>query len=155
MRLRALHHRDMSSAAEVRDDLTRERLTAAAAHLPGLTVEEFSADWWDGQAHGPCLVIRGGRGGRRQRVVETGGEAVIVPFARRAAERWLADRRKPRRVELVVPAQRQPEDVAVDGVVDAVRCPTPGCGAMIPLDYAGGCPVCGDSVVADPAWSRG
>ena len=145
----------MTSAAEARDDLTRERLTAAAAHLPGLTIEDFSADWWDGQAHGPCLVIRGGRGGRRQRVVETGGEAVIVPFARRSAERWLADRRKPGRVELVVPDQRRPEDVAVDGVEDAVRCPTPACGAMIPLGYAGGCPVCGDSVAADPAWLGG
>jgi hypothetical protein len=145
----------MSSAAEVRDDLTRERLTAAAAHLPGLTVEDFVSDWWDGQAHGPCLVIRGGRGGRRQRVVETGGEAVIVPFARRTAERWLADRRKPRRVELVVPEQRTPPDVTVDGVVDALRCPTPACGAMIPLDYVGGCPVCGDSAVADPAWPAG
>jgi hypothetical protein len=141
----------MTSAAEVRDDLTRERLTAAAAHLPGLTIEEFSADWWDGQAHGPCLIIRGGRRARRQRVVETGGEAVIIPFARRSAERWLAERRKPRRVELVVPEQRHPRDVAVDGVLDAVRCPTPGCGAMIPLGFAGGCPVCGDSAFADPA----
>jgi hypothetical protein len=145
----------MSSAAQARDDLTRERLMAAAAYLPGLMIEEFSADWWDGQAHGPCLVIRGGRGGRRQRVVETGGEAVIVPFARRSAERWLADRRKPRRVELVVPEPRPAGDVAVDGVDDAVRCPTPACGAMIPLDYAGGCPVCGDSVVADLAWLGG
>jgi len=70
-------------------------------------------------------------------------------------ERWLADRRRPRRVELVVPEQRRSEDVAVDGVEDAVRCPTPACGAMIPLGYAGGCPVCGDSAVADPAWPGG
>lgn len=142
----------MSSAAEVRDDLTRERLMAAAAHLPGLTIEDFSADWWDGQTHAPCLVIRGGRHGRRQRVIETGGEAVIVPFSRRTAERWLADRRRPRRVELVVPEQRRPDDIVLDGVADATRCPTPACGALIPLDSAGGCPVCGDSVAADPAW---
>lgn len=145
----------MTSAAEARDDLTRERLMAAAAHLPGLTIEDFSADWWDGQAHGPCLIIRGGRGGRRQRVVEMGGEAVILPFARRTAERWLAERRRPRRVELVVPEQRQSVDVRIDAGHDAVRCPTPACGAMIPLDYAGGCPVCGDSVAADPAWPVG
>lgn len=142
----------MTSAAEVRDDLTRERLMAAAAHLPGLTIEDFSADWWDGQAHGPCLIIRGGRHGRRQRVVETGGEAVIIPFARRSAERWLAERRRPRPGELRVPEQRHSCDVAVDGVLDAVRCPTPACGAMIPLGSASGCPVCGDSAIADPAW---
>jgi hypothetical protein len=75
-----------------------------------------------------------------------------VPFARRSAERWLAARRRPRRVELVVPAQRPGADVVVDGMTDAVRCPTPACGAMLPIGYAGGCPVCGDSPVADPAW---
>lgn len=148
-----LHHRDVATPAELRDDLTRERLTAAAAHLADMAVLSFEQDWWDGQAHTPCLVVRGGRRGRLQRIVETGGDAVIVPFARRVAERWLADRRRPGRPELGIPPQRIPADVVIDGVADATRCPTPGCAAMVPIGCAGGCPVCGDSVVADPAWS--
>ena len=148
-----LHHRLVGTPAEIRDDLTRERLTVAAAHLADMTVLSFEHAWWDGQAHTPCLVIRGGRRGRLQRIVETGGDAVIVPFARRDAERWLADRRRPGRPELGVPPQREASDVVVDGLVDAARCPTPGCAAMVPLDYAGGCPACGDSVVADPGWT--
>jgi hypothetical protein len=150
-----LHHLDVgtAAAAELRDDLTRDRLIAAAAHLAGMTVLEFEQDWWDGQAHTPCLVVRGGRRARLQRIVETGGDAVIVPFARRDAERWLANRRRPGRPELGIPSQRIGSDVVLDGLADATRCPTPGCAVMVPIDYAGGCPVCGDSVVADPAWS--
>jgi hypothetical protein len=148
-----LHHLDVGTPAELRDDLTRERLTSAAAHLADMAVLSFEQNWWDGQAHTPCLVVRGGRRGRLQRIVETGGDAVIVPFGRRSAERWLADRRRPRRPELVVPEQRTASDVVLDGVADATRCPTPACGALVPLSYVGGCPVCGDSVVADPAWS--
>ena len=143
----------MGTAAELRDELTRERLADAAAHLADMTVLAFEQDWWDGQSHTPCLVVRGGRRSRLLRVVETGGDAVIVPFARRPAERWLADRRRPRRPELVVPAQRAANDIVLDGVTDATRCPTPACGAMVPLGHPGSCPVCGDSVVADPTWS--
>ena len=147
-----MHHFVVGTPAELRDDLTRERLIGAAAHLSGVSILDFEHDWWDGQTHAACLVVRAGRRGRLQRVVETGGEAVIVPFARRDAERWLKERRRPRRPELVVPAQRAASDVVLDGLADVVRCPTPACGALLPLGYAGGCPVCGDSVVADPAW---
>lgn len=133
----------MSTEAAVRDSLTVERLTAAAAHLRDFEVLDFDRDWWDGMVHEPCLIVRGGRKRRRQRIVETDGECVILPFAQRDAERWLADRRRPRRVELTVPAQRSPEDVVVDASEDAVRCETPSCGALLPLRHEGDCPVCG------------
>jgi predicted glycosyltransferase len=132
----------MTVAVPVRDDLTRERLVAAASHLPGLQVLTFHADWWDGQAHAPCLVIRGGRGSRLLRIVETCGECVIVPFSRRTAERWLAARRRPRRPELSVPDQRRPDDLVVEVTADVLRCTSAGCGALLPLDHDGACPVC-------------
>ncbi len=125
-----------------RDRLTRARLAAAGAHLPGLEVLDFEPNWWDGQSHAPCLVVRGGRRARRLRIVETGGEAVIVPFARRSAGRWLAERRRPARAELTLPAQRDAQDVVVDASRDVVRCPERRCGALLPVDYEGACPVC-------------
>jgi hypothetical protein len=133
----------MAMASPLRDELTRDRLAAAGAHLAGVQVLAFRPDWWDGQAHAPCLVIRGGRRSRLQRIVETGGECVIVPFARRTAERWLAARRRPRRVELRVPDQRRATDVVVDASADVLRCLTPTCGALLPVGYEGPCPVCG------------
>lgn len=126
-----------------RDELTRERLLAAGSHLCGLQVLEFEHDWWDGQTHAPCLVVRGGRRARLQRIVETGGECVILPFDRRTAGRWLAERRRPRRPELLVPAQRRADDVVVDASVDVLRCATRTCGALLPVTYVGDCPVCG------------
>jgi hypothetical protein len=117
-----------------------------------MTVLAFEQDWWDGQAHTPCLVVRGGRRGRLQRIVETGGDAVIVPFARREAGRWLATRRRVGRPELGIPPQRMPADVVIEADADAMRCPTPACAALVPIGHTGGCPACGDSVVADPSW---
>lgn len=131
-------------AEGLRDEFTRDRLIASVSHLPGLQVLGFVADWWDGQTHVPCLVIRGGRRCRRLRVVETTGECVVVPFARRTAERWLAARRRPSRVELGIPAQRQPRDVVLDATHDTVRCSTRSCGVLLPVGYDGVCPVCGD-----------
>src|SRR5437763_4832107 len=81
--------------ADLRDALTRTRLAGAVANLAGVEVIDFNSDWWDGQAHGPCLVVRGGRRHRLQRVVETGGEAFVVPFDARTAARWIADHRGP------------------------------------------------------------
>jgi hypothetical protein len=133
----------MEAARPVRDELTRERLVEAGSHLSGLQILDFTNDWWDGQAHAPCLVIRGGRRARRQRIVETGGECVILPFARRTAGRWLAERRRPRRPELRVPQQGQAVDVVVDASIDVLRCATRTCGALLPITYAGDCPVCG------------
>ncbi|MBV9293862.1 MAG: hypothetical protein JO222_15575, partial [Frankiales bacterium] len=103
----------------------------------------FTPDWWDGQSHAPCLVVRGGRRARLLRIVETAGECVIVPFAQRTAERWLAARRRPRRPELSVPGQRVAADIVVDASTDVLRCATPTCGALLPIGYAGDCPVCG------------
>jgi hypothetical protein len=133
----------MVSATSVRDELTRERLEEAGSHLADVRVVGFTPDWWDGQSHAPCLVVRGGRRARLLRIVETAGECVIVPFAQRTAERWLAARRRPRRPELSLPAQRAAADIVVDASTDVLRCATPTCGALLPIDYAGDCPVCG------------
>jgi hypothetical protein len=140
----------MGSPSPERDVLTRARLAAAAAHLPGLQVLTFDPDWWDGQAHVPCLVVRGGRRMRLLRVVETAGECVIVPFSRRLAERWLATRRAPQRAELTVPAQRPPLDVVLDAYADVLRCRGRGCGALLPVGWDCACPVCGDDDSLSP-----
>jgi hypothetical protein len=147
----------MTMPALVVDDLpsrlTRERLLSAVVHLPGLQVLDYIDDWWDGQAHVACLVIRGGRRCRRLRVVETGGECVVVPFSRRVAERWLARRRQPPRPELGIPGQRSTSDERSaagpprqwDATSDVVRCTTRQCGVLLPIGYDGDCPVCGDA----------
>ena len=128
---------------ELRDELTRARLLAAVAHLPGLTVEHYDRAWWDGQAHVACLVVRGGRRMSRMRVVETAGECVVLPFSRRLATRWLAARRRPRRPELAAARPTGATDIAVDARVDVLRCSSRGCAALRPLDDAGRCPRCG------------
>lgn len=127
----------------LRDALTRTRLADAGAHLAGLEVVGYEPSWWDGQAHTPCLVVRGGRRDRLQRIVETGGECVIVPFDRRGAERRLADRRRAARPELTVPAPRPPADLVLDATTDVVRCGGETCGALLPIGAASACPVCG------------
>jgi hypothetical protein len=131
---------DATLPADLRDALTRSRLAGAVSHLAGIEVLEFSSDWWDGQSHAPCLVVRGGRRHRLLRVVETAGEAVVVPFDKRSAQRWLAQLRHP---ALVVPAHREQGDVAVDAMSDVQRCAGASCGALLPVGYEGGCPVCG------------
>lgn len=132
---------------DLRDALTRSRLEDAVAYLAGVDVVGFEQDWWDGQAHAPCLVVRGGRRNRLLRVVEAGGEALVVPFDRRAAQRWLAQLRRPRRIELGIPAQRSPAmgapaDVVLDADADVLRCESPTCGALLPVGHTGACPVC-------------
>src|SRR4051794_10380760 len=131
----------MTTATAVRHTLTVERLKAAGSHLADLQVLGFTREWWDGQSHAPCLVVRGGRRARMQRIVETSGECVILPFARRTAERWLAEKRRPRRAELTVPGQRPPDDIVLDASADVLRCATASCGALLPVDYEGDCPV--------------
>jgi hypothetical protein len=128
---------------DLRDALTRSRLEDAVAHLTDVDVVEFEQDWWDGQAHAPCLVVRGGRRHRLLRVVEAGGEALVVPFDRRVAQRWLADLRRPRRVELGIPSQRTPGSIVLSADEDVLRCESPTCGALLPVDHDGACPVCG------------
>jgi hypothetical protein len=127
----------------LRDELTRRQLLAMVDHLPDLVVEAYDRQWWDGQVRVPCLVVRGGRQVRRMRVVETDGVCVILPFSRRLARRWLAARRRPRRVELDDVVLRARPDVVVDAWADAVRCAARGCGALRPLAYPGCCPLCG------------
>jgi len=134
----------MGTESGTRDELTRQRLVSAAGHLPGLTILDFDPEWWDGQSHVPCLVVRGGRRMRLLRVVETGGECVIVPFSRRQAERWLATRRRPARPELLVPAPRIAVDVVLDAYADVMRCRGNACGALLPVGWDCACPVCGD-----------
>ena len=134
----------VGSPVDLRDELTRQRLLAAVAHLPGVTVEQFDRAWWDGQVHVASLVVRGGRRMHRLRVIESGGECMVVPYSRRLAHRWLAARRRPRRAELDgVQRRGRGADLVVDAWTDAVRCSTAGCGALRPLAYPGCCPVCG------------
>jgi hypothetical protein len=133
----------MAEQAAVRDALTRERLTAAARSLTGVEVLGFEPDWWDGQSHVPCLLVRGGRRHRTWRVVETAGECVVVPVSRRAAERWLARRRMPARAELTIPAQRVPADIVLDAIIDVRRCHGARCGALLPIEWECACPICG------------
>jgi hypothetical protein len=134
---------DATLPADLRDALTRRRLAGAVSNLVGVEIVEFAGDWWDGQAHGPCLVVRGGRRHRLLRVVEDGGEAVVLPFDKRTAQRWLAERRRPAPVELGIPDQRPADDVVVDASDDVTRCAAPTCGALLAVGYEGDCPVCG------------
>src|SRR4051812_42685827 len=132
---------------DLRDALTRSRLELAVARLGDVDVLGFDRDWWDGQAHAPCLVVRGGRRHRLLRVVETGGEAFVVPFEARTAARWIADHRGPAPAGLGVPAPRAAADlVVVDASGDVLTCASSACGALLPVAYDGACPVCGGDV---------
>ena len=142
---------DATLPADLRDALTRSRLAGAVSHLAGVEVLEFTSDWWDGQTHAACLVVRGGRRHRLLRVVETGGEAVLVPFDKRSAQRWLAQRRQPMPAELGIPAPRAHDDVVVDATSDVQRCASASCGALLPIGYDGCCPVCGGVAAAGGA----
>jgi hypothetical protein len=147
----AMHPSTHSSAAEMdpdtelRDRLTVERLCEAVADLPAIEIVGFDARWWDGQAYGPCLVVRDPSTGR-QRVLETGGDAVVLPFRRRKASRALALRRNPKPTELLhAPAPRTPmDDLVLDAEHDATRCAGRHCAAMRVVGSTGPCPICGD-----------
>ncbi|HWB65969.1 MAG TPA: hypothetical protein VG708_03965 [Mycobacteriales bacterium] len=128
----------------LRDQLTIERLHAAVAQLADADVIGYDGNWWDGQTHDPCLLVRYGAGRDRLRVVETAGACVVLPFDRRSASRELARRRAPRRPELGIIRPRRPlDDATFDATVDVVRCSGDGCGALRPLDAVGPCPRCG------------
>ena len=139
---------DETLPADLRDALTRSRLAGAVSNLAGVDVLEFDNDWWDGQSHGPCLVVRGGRRHRLLRVVETAGEAVVVPFDKRTAQRWIAEHRRPAPIVFGIPAQRDADDatcggVVVDATTDVQRCVGRTCGVLLPVGYVGACPGCG------------
>ena len=76
-------------------------------------------------------------------VVETGGEAVVVPFDERTAARWIAQRRTPGSAGATIPWPRTDGDIVVDTAGDVQTCETPTCGALLPVGYEGDCPVCG------------
>lgn len=139
----AMHATDDS--ADLRDRLTVERLSREVEGLPDLRVLRFEPEWWDGQAHTPCLVVSFGHSGVRRRVVETSGDALVLPFARRRASRELAARRSPRRPEIgLLPPQRAArDDVVLDAADDAIRCSGPQCGAMRAVGDSRPCPRCG------------
>ena len=142
-----LRREDATLPADLRDALTRSRLAGAVANLAGVEVVDFNSDWWDGQSHAPCLVVRGGRRHRLLRVVETGGEAYVVPFDSRTAARWIAEHRAPAATGLAMPAPRAAADlVVVDAAGDVLTCENPTCGALLPVAYEGVCPVCGGDV---------
>ena len=127
----------------VRDELTRARLLAAVDHLPGVVVESYDRGWWDGQVRVPSLVVRGGRRQQRMRVVETDGMCFVVPFSRRLASRWLSARRQAGLVDVDAYVRRTRGSTTIDGLVDAVRCASRGCGALLPITYPDCCPLCG------------
>lgn len=141
---------DTAIADALRDGLTRDRLARAVEHLAGVEVLTFMPDWWDGQAHEPCLVVRAGRRHRRQRVVEHEGDAIVLPFDERSAKRRLA-RLERKRISIAAA-----NDVSVDAAGDAIQCTGTRCGALIPIDYPGGaCPVCGASEASGAAGGVG
>jgi hypothetical protein len=141
--------RDTSAApdpdTELRDRLTVERLCEAVADLPAMEIVGFDARWWDGQAYGPCLVVRDPSAGRK-RVLETGGDAVVLPFRRRKASRAIARRRNPKPTDVIAtPAPRVPlDDLVLDAEHDATRCAGRHCAAMRVVGSTGPCPICGD-----------
>jgi hypothetical protein len=141
----AVGRRDGADPAdELRDRMTMEWLAASVSDLPDVEVIRYEPGWWDGQAHDPCLVFRYGAAKARRRVVETGGDTVVVPFARRRASRQLAARRARPEPRLGPPPPRAAlDDVVLDADHDAVRCGGSGCGAMLALDATGQCPICG------------
>jgi hypothetical protein len=133
---------------ELRDRLTVERLCEAVADLPAVEIVGFDARWWDGQAYGPCLVVRDPATGRR-RVLETGGDAVVLPFSRRKASRALARQRHPKPIELLgAPSPRTPvDDLVLDAEHDATCRACRRCAAMRVVGSTGPCPICGDASI--------
>lgn len=134
-----------------RDDATRDALLAGA-QLANVEPLAFGY-WWDGAAWSPCLAIRGGRRNRQQRLVETGGDVVVLPWSERAARRRLAALRAAAPFTRVVPPPRRPGDPVsyhVDAGPDGVRCRHQDCGALLPVPAPGEpapdaltCPACG------------
>jgi len=134
---------DAREAEELRDRLTREWLAVAVADR-GADVLGYDPRWWDGGAYDHCLVVRAGRD--RLRIIESEGEAVVLPFRRRAAARALRGRRRPAPPQLTAPLPRISADdpvlICVDQV-DVRRCSADRCGALLPIDTTGACPRCG------------
>jgi hypothetical protein len=140
--------RAAAEAAEaLRDQLTREWLEVAVSDRH-VDVLGYEPHWWGGQAYERCLVVKAGRD--RLRVVESGGQAVVLPFRRRAAGRVLGQQRRPVTGELTVPPGRStaPMLVCIDADDDVRRCSAASCGALLPVDATGNCPRCGH-------WSNG
>src|SRR5205085_7554318 len=67
--------------AELRDRLTRSRLSSAAEGPTAGGIVEFRRSWWDGDTWRPALVARVSTGVRdpRCRLVELGGQVVALP----------------------------------------------------------------------------
>src|SRR5579884_1667209 len=139
---------ELLAGCSLRDQLTRDWLTAAVGSSAAEVVS-YDATWWDGAAYDRCVVVD--VDGRRVRVVEAAGEPVVLPMSRRAAGRVLAERRRPRPMELTVPEPRPPTLGALQLVVvdatddDVVRCDGPSCGALLPVGEDGPCPRCGST----------
>ncbi len=132
----------------LRDRITREWLSfAIGGGRAPVDVIGYDPDWWDGQAYDRCLIVRTGK--QRVRVIDSDGDAVVLPFRRRKASRLLAERRRPRRPELTdgkPPEQRRssrPIAIRVDDTEDVIRCGSASCGALRPVGAEGPCPRCG------------
>ncbi|MEP6462225.1 MAG: hypothetical protein ABJC62_02160 [Frankiaceae bacterium] len=161
------------AAKRLRDRLTAEALLAAVQAMhPGVTASSFVAQWWDGTALVPALLVS--VGGRPLRVVAgPSGEIVLLPRWSWAARRRLRRTRRPggdqatgrphvavtpgglprtallyevsaKRPRIGRPGPRMP--VRVGGAVDYRACTHVGCGAVVALPVAGPdppCPRCG------------
>lgn len=129
-------------------DTTPGHLFSSVGWLSGVRVLGYEQRWWDGAAWSPCLVVRGGRRDRRLRVVEAGGEIVLLPWSERGARRRLVQARWSAAVRRV--RERSPLDLALTTEPDAVRCAAPDCGGLLAVPGADdpgradvACPVCG------------
>jgi hypothetical protein len=82
-------------------------------------------------------------------VLETGGDAVVLPFSRRKASRALARQRHPKPIELLgAPVPRAAvDDLVLDAEHDATRCAGRQCSAMRVVGSSGPCPICGDASI--------
>jgi hypothetical protein len=148
---------------ELRDRLTRDRLSRLGARPDGHRVVRFRRNWWDGVAWVPSLVVHCPAG--RYRLVESPSGIVALPArgaaARRRYRRYIRRAVADGAVGLLaasreaVPPQRspwrRPDDaptglptpprwrtrtslrIRVDQEADAVRCRHEGCAALVPI----------------------
>ncbi len=137
-------------------DLDRDAATRAAllsgARLANVLPLAFGY-WWDGAAWSACLAIRGGRRNRPQRLIETEGRVVALPWPERRARRRLRALRAAAAGARVVPPPRRPGDpmrYRIAAGPDGVRCRHADCGALLPVPAPGepvpaslDCPACG------------
>jgi hypothetical protein len=136
--IRARHAAPDGPDTAARDMRTLRRLLAVLQPTDTVVVSEYLHRWWDGAAHSPCLRAR--VAGRRVRVVETAGRAVVLPAAgwraRRALRRIRAEASgAPLTPHPMVPQQAGP--AFIEQEPDALRCGQRGCGGLLVVGAPG------------------